>query len=92
MATIGEKVAHVKRAGQTRNHECHWPGCAAQVPPAMWGCKKHWYALPQAMRARIWRAYRPGQENDSNPSREYVEAARDVQSWIKANHGGGTLL
>jgi hypothetical protein len=58
---IADKVAHVKRAGQTRNHECHWPECKTQVPPAMWGCKAHWFRLPQALRNRIWSTYRPGQ-------------------------------
>ena len=84
---ISDKVAHVKRAGQTRAHECHWPGCTAQVPPAMWGCVKHWFRLPLALRNRIWSAYRPGQEADQRPSREYVEVAREVQKWI-AEHGG----
>jgi hypothetical protein len=83
---IGAKVAHVKAAGQSRNHHCHWPGCGKQVPPAMWGCKTHWYKLPQRMRTRIWRCYRPGQEADQRPSREYLEAAREVQDWILANH------
>jgi len=78
------KVAHVKRAGQTRDHECHWPGCTKQTPPAMWGCKAHWFALPAAMRARIWLTYRPGQEIDGRPSREYLDAATDVQAWIAA--------
>lgn len=83
---IGAKVAHVLRAGQTRSHECHWPGCSKQVPPAMWGCKPHWYALPKDLRDRIWATYRTGQEVHGTPSREYVEAARQVQEWIQKNH------
>lgn len=86
MTTIREKADYVRHAGQTRAHHCHWPGCDKQVPPAMWGCKKHWFMLPAAMRARIWRAYRPGQEASLSPSREYVAVARDVQTWIAANH------
>jgi hypothetical protein len=81
---IGEKVRHVKSAQQDRRHECHWPGCARQVAPARWGCAPHWYALPIELRQRIWNAYRPGQEKDARPSREYIEAARDVQEWIAA--------
>jgi hypothetical protein len=84
---IGEKVAHVKGATQTRQHECHWPGCPKQVPPALWGCPPHWYALPRSLRDRIWRAYEPGQESGSRrPSREYLEVAKDVQEWIR-EHG-----
>jgi hypothetical protein len=82
MTTIAAKADHVRAARGTGNHHCHWPGCEAKVPPAMWGCRKHWYALPQALRNKIWRAYRPGQEATKTPSREYVEVAREVQAWI----------
>lgn len=82
MTSIGEKVAYVKGQRQTRKHECHWPGCTVQVPPAMWGCKRHWYALPAELRAKIWRCYRPGQERDMRPSEAYLAVAREVQDWI----------
>jgi len=82
MSDIGQKADYVRSQRQTRLHECHWPGCSAQVPPAMWGCKKHWFALPQTLRAKIWRAYRPGQERDLHPSDDYVAAAKEVQEWI----------
>jgi hypothetical protein len=95
MTGIGEKVGHVLRAGQTRNHECHWPGCGAQVPPAMWGCRKHWFKLPASLRQRVWRAYRPGQEADMRPSADYLTVAREVQAWIaehERNEAGARLL
>ena len=82
MPTIGEKADYVRHAGQTRRHTCHWPGCDKQVPPAMWGCKKHWFALPKMLRAKIWRAYQPGQEDRLDPSAEYLEVAKEVQAWI----------
>lgn len=78
------KVAYVKRQGQTRNHHCHWPGCEKQVPPAMWGCKGHWFALPAGLRARVWRTYQPGQEVNGTPSAEYLEVAKAVQALIAA--------
>jgi hypothetical protein len=81
------KADYVLRQGQTRDHVCHWPGCNKQVPPAMWGCRAHWFRLPQSIRNAIWHAYRPGQEVDASPSREYVRAAREAQEWI-AQHGG----
>lgn len=86
MTSIGDKVAHVKRARQMRDHTCHWPGCTRQVKPALWGCLPHWRALPAALRAKIWAAYRPGQEEDLRPSRIYVAVAREVREWIFANH------
>lgn len=80
-----DKVAHVLRAGQTRNHTCHWPDCKRQVPPAMWGCRAHWTKLPHFLRRAIWAAYVPGQEERLDPSADYLEVAREVQDWIAAN-------
>lgn len=85
---IGDKVAHVKRARPARNHLCHWPGCSRHVPPAMWGCKDHWYRLPDKLRRRVWKSYRPGQENDQQPSADYLAVAREVQDWIRENERG----
>jgi hypothetical protein len=82
---INEKVEYVLKQTQTRNHTCHWPGCNVQVPPAMWGCKKHWYKLPKYLRDKIWNAYNPGQEITMTPSREYLDAAKEVENWIVNN-------
>lgn len=76
------KYDHVREAQQTRKHTCHWPGCEKQVPPAMWGCRAHWFKLPLRLRNRIWATYRTGQEETQNPSREYVVVAREVQDYI----------
>lgn len=92
MASIGDKVAHVKRAGQTRDHTCHWPGCRLQVPPAMWGCRPHWYAIPKPLRDLIWATYKPGQEIRGTPSVRYLEAAKAVQAWINENAGKGIVI
>lgn len=71
----------VKHAAEPKHH-CHWFGCQEPVPPRMWGCKKHWFTLPKALRARIWATYRPGQEITKDPSDAYREAADAVQRWI----------
>lgn len=81
-----DKAGYVRRQRQTRSHECHWPGCQRQVPPAMWGCRLHWFMLPKALRDRIWQAYVPGQEQRLDPSPEYLAVAREVQDWIRANY------
>lgn len=86
MAT-NAKALYVKGQGQTRQHTCHWPGCSAQVPPALWGCRKHWMTLPVELRDLIWKTYRPGQEVDRSPSREYLDAAAKVQEWIRRRQG-----
>lgn len=86
MTSIGDKVAHVRAAPQTRRHHCHWTGCDKQVAPAAWGCKRHWFMLPADIRRVIWRTYRVGQESDGRPSADYVAAAREAQAWIAENH------
>jgi hypothetical protein len=58
------------------NHTCHAPGCNRLVPPNMWGCKPHWFALPERIRNAIWREYRPGQELDKDPSLRYLAVQR----------------
>lgn len=78
------KADYVRRQPQTRNHGCHWPECDNQVPPAMWGCKKHWFMLPLRLRNRIWATYKPGQEITMTPSAEYLAVATEVQKWIIA--------
>lgn len=80
------KAAYVLNQKQTRDHTCHWPGCTTQVPPAMWGCKAHWFKLPRHLRAKIWAAYKPGQEITMKPSEAYLEAAAAAQEWIR-DHG-----
>ena len=64
------------------SHRCHWPGCEVEVPPAMWGCKPHWFSLPKRLRDRIWATYRRGQEVTKRPSDDYLQAAKEVQDWI----------
>lgn len=51
----------------------------------MWGCREHWFKLPLRLRNKIWRAYKPGQEIDMTPSNEYLEVAKEVDNWIRAN-------
>lgn len=63
-------------------HTCHWPGCPVEVPPVMWGCKKHWFTLPKLLRDQIWATYEPGQEITKIPSVEYLNAALAAQQWI----------
>lgn len=86
---IRSKADYVRSQGQTREHHCHWPGCGKEVPPAMWGCKEHWFMLPKHLRDLIWDTYVPGQEKTMDPSGEYMEAAEAVQEWIRANHQNG---
>lgn len=78
---MSEKVDHVRQASQTREHECHWPSCKTQVPPALWGCRRHWERIPIGLRSRLWKAYRPGQEEDLNVSNDYLEVAKEINNF-----------
>lgn len=66
-------------------HKCHWPGCNNLVPPAMWGCRDHWFKLPKTLRDEVWTAYVSGQEITKDPSPEYIRVAGKVQDYIKLN-------
>ena len=64
-------------------HTCHWPGCSVEVPPRLWGCKRHWFTLPKHVRDAIWRTYRPGQEIDKRPSPAYLVVAAQAHLWAE---------
>jgi len=68
-------------------HYCHWPGCRTPVSPKLWGCKRHWYALPKELRNKVWDAYVPGQEIRKDPTGEYMDVMAELYAWIKANGG-----
>lgn len=57
-------------------HTCHAEGCKKVVPPSMFMCRGHWFSLSKQMRDAVWREYRPGQENDKNPSNRYMAVQR----------------
>ncbi len=80
-----DKVEYVRaRMKQpARGHHCHWPGCTKKMPASMWGCSRHWYMLPTYLRLLIWNTFKPGQEIAKNPSQDYLDAADQVQKWIK---------
>ena len=92
MTRVSDKDAYVRRQTGDGRHRCHWPGCSRVVPPAMWGCRAHWFKLPKPIRDAIWRAYEPGQEITKAPSAAYREAARTAQDWIAAQDRKGSLL
>ena len=66
-------------------HRCHFPDCNTEVPPRLWGCKKHWFKLPKRLRAKVWATYKPGQEITKTPSSAYMKVALEVQDWCLSN-------
>jgi hypothetical protein len=63
-------------------HTCHWTGCTRRVPPALWGCKIHWFTLPKILRDEVWATYVPGQEIRKDPSPEYLAVMMKINDWI----------
>lgn len=68
-------------------HTCHATDCATPVPPAMFMCRRHWFSLPKHLRDRIWATYRAGQEDDWEPSKEYLETAKEAVIWLAQREG-----
>lgn len=64
------------------SHTCHWSGCTKEVPPAMWGCRIHWFLLPKRLRDKVWATYVPGQEITKTPSETYIAVIHEVNEWI----------
>lgn len=58
------------------SHVCHAHDCTRRVPPSMFACKPHWFALPAKIRAAIWREYDEGQETRKDPSLRYMAVQR----------------
>lgn len=82
-----DKVDYVLSQPKGKGHFCHWPNCGKEVPPAMWGCRQHWFMLPKSIRDEIWRFYKIGQEISKDPSNNYIIAAHNAQDWISKNYG-----
>lgn len=59
-----------------RTHRCHAVDCDAPVPPEKLMCIRHWRMVPKAIKADVWKHYRPGQCDDKRTSPEWRDAAR----------------
>ncbi len=68
-------------------HSCMWPRCNEQVSAALWGCRRHWFALPKEIRDRIYAAYRVGQTH-LTMSEEYRDALVVAERWALAYERG----
>lgn len=65
-------------------HACHAFDCDTPVPPRMFMCRPHWFALPKAMRDAVNDAYTPGQERDlARVTPEYLDAVRAARNWLR---------
>jgi hypothetical protein len=57
------------------SHHCHALNCDKRVPPRLLMCLPHWRMVPHKLKKAVLATYRPGQEIDKRPTREYLDAA-----------------
>jgi hypothetical protein len=57
-------------------HCCQAPGCTVPISLSLLMCPDHWRRVPKPLQTQVWRHYRNGQEEDKNPSPEYLVAAQ----------------
>jgi hypothetical protein len=65
-----------------RPHTCHALGCDLKVPPKRLMCLKHWRMVPNQIQDQVWAYYRPGQEIDKRPTKDYLVAAGAAVQWV----------
>lgn len=59
------------------SHKCHAAGCSRAIHPSFMMCSFHWFKVPSRLKALVWKHYRPGQEEDKQPSHEYCQTAEE---------------
>ena len=68
-------------------HLCHARGCARPVPPRLLMCLRHWRMVPPEIQKLVWKHYRPGQEIDKCPSREYLAVMKRAIDSVAEQEG-----
>lgn len=74
VATVHQEP--LPRREKAPEHHCHAENCDVKVPPKMLMCAKHWRLVSKPLQREVWRHYRPGQEIDKKPTREYLDVMK----------------
>lgn len=69
------------------SHVCHAAGCTRKVPPRMFSCREHWFALPKKVRDAVWREYQPGQESTKRVTASYLAVQRYAVAFLARRDG-----
>jgi hypothetical protein len=59
-------------------HVCHANNCDTPAEPVEFMCPPHWSQVPSSLRESITATYRPAQEPDIQPSKEYLAYAAAI--------------
>ena len=67
---------------------CPAPDCSAQVPSERFACRRHWYALPQQIRNRIWATWKARLAARRHPTRQqhvdaHEAAKASAVAWLR---------
>lgn len=65
-------------------HLCHAKNCTIAVPPRLLMCIRHWRMVPLDIQRLVWKHYRPGQEIDKRPTREYLAVMQQAIDAVAA--------
>lgn len=74
-------------AERSAEHLCHARGCTRKVPPERLTCRDHWFLIPKKIRDAVWAAYREGQCDDMEPSKEWMLAAEAAIGFLARREG-----
>jgi len=69
------------------SHTCHAYRCQTPCPPRMLMCRAHWFQVPKPLQDAVWAAYRPGQEEDKQPSAAWLLACTLAQNAVGLKEG-----
>jgi hypothetical protein len=69
-------------------HRCHARGCSVEVKPELLMCLAHWRRVPSKIQRAVWAAYRPGQCDDKQVSKEWLLAADAAIGHVALKNGG----
>jgi hypothetical protein len=56
------------------------PGCPAVVPSTMFGCKRHWFMVPEPIRQEVWRTWQARLRGD--PAEPHLAAKKKAQEAV----------
>jgi hypothetical protein len=87
-AVPGNDAGSVAETGRREvKHYCHADGCGVEVPPRLLMCLRHWRMVPGHLQRLVWRHYRPGQEIDKNPTRQYLAVMKQAIEAVAEQEG-----
>jgi hypothetical protein len=89
VAPPGKRCHFCGREGPPRPHTCHARECETPVKPEMLMCLRHWRMVPRKIQRAVWAAYRPGQCDDRDVSRDWLTAADAAIGYVSQLEGRG---